>query len=600
MVFGKSWTRFALLAAGAAATLVPAISAEGAASRPFPCDGEVYIAQGLQDQFKFYRANQADEPIVLEPITAPKLAGFNAISFNREDGLIYGTTYKGEVVKIDADGNFSSLGIPTGIPAKFQNSGEITLDGLTYYRWASNEADSLVKIDLTARPLVGVPVPIKSLGVPAAADIALNPKDGKFYGVDNQGQLLAVDIVNDVATRTKVPGLPSKTTFGAVWFDAAGTFFAFDNAGQVYAIDPVSQSIKYSTDGPSSPRNDGTACVNSVVGIAKNMTADNPSVPATVTITLTVENFKAQTLTNVRVTDDLENAFGEANTWRVVGIKQASGPSTLEINADYDGRDSQELLLPGSTLPPSTTASIAVTVAISAPGTYENQARVAATGPGGNYFGDLSTAGTNPDPNGDGAPSERDLSTLTLTAGVPPILAPDEATTDFETPVVLDVLANDRPGPGGRPIVPSSVQIKDPADGVFRQQVSIVGEGDYTVDPKTGAITFTPEAGFSGAATAMTYRAADAGGNSDTTTFAVTVNPASTPPTVDPGTDPLPEVLGVKFAAPEDTEVLGTSFDSLAATGGIAWTPLFFGVGLLGFGSIVLLVRRLVSRRNPS
>ncbi|MGL5830437.1 MAG: DUF6923 family protein, partial [Angustibacter sp.] len=106
VVFGKSCTRFTVLAAAAAAAMVPVGSAQGAASRPYPCDGEVYIAQGLQDQFKLYRANQADEPIVLEPITAPKLAGFNAISFNREDGLIYGTTYKGEVVRIDAEGNF--------------------------------------------------------------------------------------------------------------------------------------------------------------------------------------------------------------------------------------------------------------------------------------------------------------------------------------------------------------------------------------------------------------------------------------------------------------------------------------------------------------
>jgi hypothetical protein len=51
---------------------------------------------------------------------------------------------------------------------------------------------------------------------------------------------------------------------------------------------------------------------------------------------------------------------------------------------------------------------------------------------------------------------------------------------------VKDVLAND--AAGSLPLVPGSVVLKDPADGVYKTSVTVPGEGVYTVDPATGGV----------------------------------------------------------------------------------------------------------------
>ena len=90
---------------------------------------------------------------------------------------------------------------------------------------------------------------------------------------------------------------------------------------------------------------------------------------------------------------------------------------------------------------------------------------------------------------------------ITVVVGNPtgPTANNDQANTPYNTPVTVNVLANDTPGDS--PLVPSSVQLvagttPPPSTGVF------------SVDPVTGHITFTPAQGFSGPAT-VTYMVCD-------------------------------------------------------------------------------------------
>ena len=74
--------------------------------------------------------------------------------------------------------------------------------------------------------------------------------------------------------------------------------------------------------------------------------------------------------------------------------------------------------------------------------------------------------------------------------------------------ITLDVLANDA---GGEPVDPASVQlVGTSAPG---EPLRVPGEGSWTVDPATGALTFTPEPGFTGTPTPQAYTVADAEGN---------------------------------------------------------------------------------------
>ncbi len=517
----------AVTVTGVGVLLMPEPAA-AAAEVPFPCDGEAYVAQGRGPDFQLYRADQTDSPVVFEPIRTPELDALNAISFNRRDGFIYGTISGGEVVRVDAAGGFTSLGLPAGVPAVFDNAGDVTSDGRYYYRWASGQADSLVRIDLTSAPLTGQEVPVTGLGVPGSADIAINPVDGHLYGADNAGRLVEIDPDAGTSSRTPVTGLPTGKTFGAAWFDAAGVFFAYDNDGTLFAVDVVAASVLASSAGPASDRNDGTACVNDALGLAKRMTVDPGSAPTRATIRLTVENLGVSTLSEVNVTDDLTAGFGAGSDWSVTGVARISGPTTVQIATDYDGRARAEVLAAGSSLAPGESAVVEVTVSLTEPGTFRNQAQAVGQNPAGTAFGDLSTDGTEADPNGDGAPSEREPSSLTVSPAPPPSARPDAATTTQGAPTTVDLLANDDAGSPAVPLDPGSVRLLDPADGTYGTRVTITGQGTYTVDPATGQVTFLPSADFIGAATPITYRVADDSGA--TATAALTVSVSPTPP----------------------------------------------------------------------
>jgi T1SS-143 domain-containing protein len=111
-----------------------------------------------------------------------------------------------------------------------------------------------------------------------------------------------------------------------------------------------------------------------------------------------------------------------------------------------------------------------------------------------------------------------DSGTVTLTVGAvndAPTVGADAATTAEDSPVVIDVLANDSDVEG------------DP--------LSVTGatapNGTVTVDPVTGALTYTPNANFNGSDT-ISYTVSDGNGGTSTGTVAVTVTAVNDAPVV--------------------------------------------------------------------
>ena len=113
----------------------------------------------------------------------------------------------------------------------------------------------------------------------------------------------------------------------------------------------------------------------------------------------------------------------------------------------------------------------------------------------------------------------------TVNVKVTPTTSNDTATTNFNTSVVIPVLANDRGS-----LVPTSVVFPStgqPAGSSVTnggKKLTIPGEGVYDVNPD-GTVTFTPAATFDGVATPVTYSVFD-GVTTQTATIAVTVNKA--------------------------------------------------------------------------
>ncbi len=99
----------------------------------------------------------------------------------------------------------------------------------------------------------------------------------------------------------------------------------------------------------------------------------------------------------------------------------------------------------------------------------------------------------------------------------------DNATTPLNTPVTLNVLSNDVAG--STALVPSSVAF------IPGTQPNPATVGTFTVNPVTGAVTFTPVTGFTGLAT-IQYRVCDLNSLCSTANISVTVNGAIIQPPV--------------------------------------------------------------------
>ncbi|MNJ86419.1 hypothetical protein D3C87_39130 [compost metagenome] len=100
----------------------------------------------------------------------------------------------------------------------------------------------------------------------------------------------------------------------------------------------------------------------------------------------------------------------------------------------------------------------------------------------------------------------------------PPVANPDTATTEEDAPVVIDVTSNDT----------------DPDGNLDNTSVTVVDQpsnGTVTVDPLTGAVTYTPNPGFSGTDT-LIYSICDTGMPvlCDTALVVITVTPCLSNP----------------------------------------------------------------------
>jgi CshA-type fibril repeat protein len=166
------------------------------------------------------------------------------------------------------------------------------------------------------------------------------------------------------------------------------------------------------------------------------------------------------------------------------------------------------------------------------------------------------------------------VDTVTVTP-VAPAAAPDSRTTPQGVPVTVNVLLND--DPHGASFDVTSVRLLDPASGTYGTQVTIPGQGTYTVDVATGLVTFTPLPTFTGVATPVRYRVTDNHGLTASSTLTITVTPSAvTPP-------PAP--------APGEPGQPGDAGGTLPGTGADLGPMLLTGFGLLLLGGLALAQR---------
>ncbi|MEE8524200.1 MAG: hypothetical protein V3T72_09740, partial [Thermoanaerobaculia bacterium] len=391
---------------------------------PFPCSGEAYIVQNLNAELT--QIDQSVSPFVFIPVGGPTGIEINNLAFRSTDGLLYAVELNpsgnNQIIQIDANGTVFGLGRPAGLPSTLRfDGGDISGDGNTFYLNRSGTG-TLYRVDLNA-------FTVTSVGISGAAGIvfdwAVNPTDGLLYGGDHtNGQLATLDPATGARTDvflvdTGLGTLPTGTSFGGAWFNALGRLFLYRNNGTIYEIDLSVPTIVDIQTGPGSSRNDAAACVQGILGAAKQMTTTTDGLSETMTIDYVFEDLSlTDDLFNLSATDDLSAVFGiQGVDWTFTSI--SSVPASF-ANPMFDGNADVELInqAPTQSLLASSTATVTVVLelltldAINVGNEFCNQVLVTGENAGGTVFGDVSTAGTDPDPNGDGSPDERDLACI--------------------------------------------------------------------------------------------------------------------------------------------------------------------------------------------
>ena len=232
-----------------------------------------------------------------------------------------------------------------------------------------------------------------------------------------------------------------------------------------------------------------------IIGIAK----DESHIGREITLIFYLENLGNTVLSNLSMTDDLDAVFGAGNYFIVTPPSFISNPGTVTLNAGFDGSSDIDLISAG-TLAAGVTAVFQVVVEITTVsdqglglGTYSNQVTASGESPSGGMTSDLSDFGTDPDPNGNGDPTEAGEDDPTIIAflqnpriGVAKTASPSgsQITMDF----YIENFGN---------VVLSNLSILDDLDAVFGAgNYMVVGAPTLIDDPGT----ITVNGGFDGSA----------------------------------------------------------------------------------------------------
>jgi large repetitive protein len=144
----------------------------------------------------------------------------------------------------------------------------------------------------------------------------------------------------------------------------------------------------------------------------------------------------------------------------------------------------------------------------------------------------------------DGSPSHCDTAVVIVTLQNSPVATDDTVTATENTPAIYALLTND----------------SDPDGNLDATTVTVTSgpsHGGTTVNPVTGAVTYTPTAGYTGP-DAFTYQVCDATALCDTATVSITVVAPNNPPAANDDTASTPEDTAVVIdVVANDTDVDG-------------------------------------------
>ncbi|HSG26362.1 MAG TPA: sortase, partial [Anaerolineales bacterium] len=196
---------------------------------------------------------------------------------------------------------------------------------------------------------------------------------------------------------------------------------------------PFTNTATVSTSEGASDSDTANVTVNNpVVGLAKSVAAVSKVSTGTwqVEYLFVVENLGNVTLLNLQVTDNLNSTFPLPTTFSVQSISSTD----FTVNTAYDGDIDTNMLAGTDSLSIGATGTFTVVVHVvpTEDGPFNNTATATAEDADGTNVSDISDNGIDPDPNGNGDPTEAGENDLTPVSFGPNLFDPPFGIKDFD------------------------------------------------------------------------------------------------------------------------------------------------------------------------
>lgn len=547
----------------ALAVVAPGLGAgaQTAAPEPFGCDDTLYLVTGghTPPSMQLNRLNRTTG--ALTPVSDPDLQA-NAIAFNPADGFIYGLDRNShELVRIDATGAETALGVPSGLPAGV----EITFAGtflpngrylvaLDYHQTPPVNVGAFTdsrfaEIDVTTNTVVRVFGPGHANA--SIQDLAVDPGTGRIYAhqhgaVTGTGRI--VEVNHSTGALSAVTSADPPRAAGSVFFDEEGQLWLYgasdstpNQQDTLYRAPRPNVAPTAVATGPNVTNSDGASCPYTTL-LDKTVSPERVAPGATVTYTFVLRNQAP-----APVTADLEDVLANGRTY-LPGTY--TGPGTPTISEAGTRLDVDEIPVPAATWTPGSgvvrpgeatvTIQVRVAATTAAPATLLNQA----------HLRDISNAPDRPRvpsnwPGDDPSPDD-----------------PDPTPLEVVTPgLTIDKTVETRAGSG----VFAEAAFSLPSTPVtWRIRVANPGPLDLTgvtvTDPRAPACART--IGAMAAGTATTYDCTVTAGYAATETNRASV--VGTPPH---GAEPVRDDDDATVAVGSPAVAIDTRVETAAGTG---------------------------------
>ena len=235
----------------------------------FDCDNSAYLATYSSTGTSLYRlqVTEANGVQEVEPIFSNILDyQIRCIGYSVVDKLIYALDFNTHaLLQINAFGDITNLGRPIGIDTTLQyHAGAVFPEGKDFF--VAGRSSSTLKdaayYAINLKDVVATPVGFEGTISSTIQDMAINPRDGAFFGFDS-GSNKIVNIDFGIVSNYQFPALPE--TFTALFFDQSFNLYSYGSrtpgiSQNFYAVNKITSEVTLLQEGSLAIDTDACAC----------------------------------------------------------------------------------------------------------------------------------------------------------------------------------------------------------------------------------------------------------------------------------------------------------------------------------------------------